>query len=77
MINPVSFTDAIGFSVYSYEGIGVILPVGQLCAHPESFENIVYLVIATVAIVYTIFGLICTISWGDEIRTPIITDLLP
>ena len=26
-INPTSWYDAIGFSVYSYEGIGVILPV--------------------------------------------------
>ena len=27
-INSATFADAIGYSVYSYEGIGVILPVG-------------------------------------------------
>jgi len=26
-INPVLFPDAIGFAVYAYEGIGVVLPI--------------------------------------------------
>jgi proton-coupled amino acid transporter len=77
LIDPVSFTDAIGFSVYSYEGIGVILPVGQLCAHPEDYKKIVMMVIVTVAVLYISFGMICTIAWGNEIQTPMITDQLP
>jgi len=27
MINPVTWSDAIGFSVYLFEGIGLVLPV--------------------------------------------------
>ena len=29
-INPISWTDAIGFAAYSYEGMAVILPVGDI-----------------------------------------------
>jgi hypothetical protein len=27
LINPVTWTDAIGFSVYLFEGVGCIIPV--------------------------------------------------
>lgn len=32
MFNTVSYSDAIGFSVYAFEGIGIILPVQDICA---------------------------------------------
>lgn len=27
LLNPVSFSDSIGYSIYCYEGIGAIMPV--------------------------------------------------
>ena len=34
-INPTLWLDMIGFSVYSYEGIGVILPILEITEKPE------------------------------------------
>lgn len=34
-INPELFIDVIGFAIYSYEGIGVVLPIMDVCACPE------------------------------------------
>lgn len=34
-INPTTWSTAIGFSVYYYEGIGVVLPIGEVTAKPE------------------------------------------
>ena len=64
-INSDTYTDAIGFSVYCFEGIGVILPVQDITANPESYHKIVFAVILSVALVYTLFGQFCVLAWGD------------
>ena len=38
-VNPVTWASSIGFAVYSYEGIGVILPVQDITASPETFHK--------------------------------------
>jgi proton-coupled amino acid transporter len=73
-INPVSWSDAIGFSVYAYEGIGVILPVKEVTAVPEQYTKIVVGVIITICILFVSFGQFTVTAWGDELKTPLITD---
>jgi len=34
-LNTSAFLEMVGFSVYSYEGIGVVLPISQICKVPE------------------------------------------
>mmetsp|Transcript_4560 Transcript_4560/g.3066 ORF Transcript_4560/g.3066 Transcript_4560/m.3066 type:complete len:86 (-) Transcript_4560:611-868(-) len=34
-INGELFPDAIGFAIYSFEGVGVIIPLYDVCACPE------------------------------------------
>ena len=75
-INTQTYADAIGFSVYCFEGIGVILPVQDITAKPESYKWIVWGVILTTAVVYIAFGQFCVFAWGQNI-TVLITDELP
>lgn len=75
--NSKTFTDAIGFSVYAFEGIGMILPVQDITKNQEGFKTIVIAVIVTVCAVYVSFGYFCVKSWGLEMTTPLITDNLP
>ena len=76
-INTQTFTDAIGFSVYAFEGIGMILPVQEITANPAGYKSIVIGVILTVCTVYVSFGYFCVVAWGQEMTTPLITDNLP
>ena len=75
--NSVSYSDSIGFSVYAFEGVGIIMPVQDIARNPRSFRIILLFVIIAVAILYGVFGLFCIISWGDQIKTALITDKLP
>lgn len=75
--NTNSYSDAIGFSVYAFEGIGIILPVQDITANPDGYYKIVIAVITTVALIYVMFGQFCVFAWGDEMTTPLITDELP
>jgi proton-coupled amino acid transporter len=62
-----------GFSIYSFEGIGIILPVQDVTKHPESYFRIVAAVILFVGFLYIFFGLYCTYVWQTDL-SPIITD---
>ena len=66
----------MGFSVFSYEGIGTVLPIGEITKYPEDFKKITLLVVLTACIMFLFVGLFCCTAWGDEITTPIITDNL-
>ena len=76
-LNMHSYSEAIGFSVYAYEGIGMIMPVQDITKHPETYHKVVYAVILTVCLVYIIFGQFCVFAWGSDMKTPLITDQLP
>lgn len=67
----------IGASAYSYEGIGIILPIYDVTAKPQVFKKILTFVFITVVSLYIIFGDFCLFVYGDKIDTPLITDNLP
>lgn len=75
-LNSETWSTAIGFSVYYYEGIGVILPVGEVTAKPESYRYVVIGVIFASAAICLLFGNYCCLAWGDQLTTPLITDQL-
>jgi len=77
VIDTTTYTDAIGFSVYAYEGIGLILPVREIVQNDKDYRKIVQAVILTCAILYISFGYFCIIAWEEDINSPLITDQLP
>lgn len=56
-----------GWSIYSYEGIGIILPVQDVTKNPETYFRIVAAVIGFVGFVYVFFGTYCIQVWQTDI----------
>lgn len=67
----------IGSSVYSYEGIGVILPLLEITEKPELYPKILTYVLITVMVLYVGFGEFCLFVYGNLIEKPLITTNLP
>jgi proton-coupled amino acid transporter len=65
-INKATYTSSIGFSVYAFEGIGLILPVQDITENPKTYYKIVIAVIVSVAGMFVSFGLFCSFAWGDK-----------
>lgn len=80
-IKPVGdlWADAIGFSVYTYEGIGVILPIQEVTADKKSYYKLLCITVTLIAILYIVFGEFTAIAWGDNASfdQPLITSSLP
>ena len=73
------WADAIGFSVYTYEGIGVILPIREVTADKENYYKLLCITVSFIAGLYIIFGEFTMLAWGDteDFDEPLITSSLP
>lgn len=70
-----TFLDAIGSAVYSYEGIGVVLPIYEVTKNPERISKNIIAVITVVLALYFIFGFFMLFAYGDLLlESPIITE---
>lgn len=67
-INTGTFLDAIGSMVYSYEGVGVIIPVYEVAENPHKVKRILGYVLTSVLALYIFFGFLCLFTYGDELK---------
>lgn len=63
--------------IYAYEGIGVVMPIMQTCANPEKFTKVLMAAIATLSLIYILFGCLCYFTFGSNMNNPLITEMLP
>lgn len=74
--NEQAYLSCVGFSIFAFEGIGVVMPIMQSCAEPKKFISLLYGALITLTIVYVSFGLICYLAYGDQLQN-LITENLP
>jgi solute carrier family 36 (proton-coupled amino acid transporter) len=65
----------ITISIYSFEGIGTILPIMSKAKNKHNFERNLMLALFTLGMVYAAFGGVCYAAYGQEISV-LITDKL-
>ena len=76
--------DAIGFAVYAFEGIGVILPIMEVTEDKENYFKILTAVVVFICILYITFSEFTLFAYGgytpsnpDGLNQPLIIDSLP
>ena len=62
--NTDTMVSMIGFSIYTFEGIGILMPVMQTCECPEKYEEIYTAAIVTLCGIHIVFGNLCYIAFG-------------
>ncbi|KAI6883723.1 vacuolar amino acid transporter 3 [Hortaea werneckii] len=72
--NPSTFTLTIGSAIFTFEGIGLILPIQSSMKKPEHFSKLLYLVMFIVTVVFTSVGALCYATFGDETKIQIISN---
>ena len=75
--NPDSFWTTVGFAIYSYEGIGIVMPVLAKAREPEKFNKSLIAAIATLCVIFIFFGELTAFTFGDTLTEPFITEMLP
>ena len=76
--NSALWPDAIGFSVYTFEGIGVILPIMDITENQANYKTVLFITVTFIACLYIGFTLYTVFAFGDgRIIDPLITSALP
>jgi solute carrier family 36 (proton-coupled amino acid transporter) len=74
LFNPSAFTLTIGSAIFTFEGIGLILPIQSSMKKPEHFSKLLYLVMLIITVIFTSIGVLCYATFGDETKIQIISN---
>lgn len=74
MFNPDQYTMMIGSAIFTFEGIGLILPIQSSMAEPEKFEPLLGLIMLIITVVFTSVGALCYATFGNGTYIEIINN---
>ena len=74
LFNPSSFTLTIGSAIFTFEGIGLILPIQASMKKPEHFGGLLYFVMLLITIIFTSVGALCYATFGEGTKIQIISN---
>ncbi|KAF9192150.1 neutral amino acid transporter [Haplosporangium sp. Z 767] len=75
LFNSSDFALFIGTAVFSFEGIGLVIPITESMAEPEKFPRVLAMTIAVVALIFASVGVLCYSSFGDQVQTIVLLNL--
>jgi solute carrier family 36 (proton-coupled amino acid transporter) len=74
LFNPNHFTLTVGSAIFTFEGIGLILPIQSSMREPEKFSRLLYIVMVIITLIFTSVGFLCYATFGDNTRVEIISN---
>lgn len=74
LFNPRDFTMTIGAAIFTFEGIGLILPIQSSMKEPEHFSKLLYIVMLIITVIFTSVGVLCYGTFGDRVSVEVITN---
>ncbi|CEP15317.1 hypothetical protein [Parasitella parasitica] len=76
-VNPANFALMIGTATFSFEGIGLIIPIVESMERPERFPFVLTLGMVIVCVIYILIGTISYLAYGDTIQSAVIYNFPP
>ncbi|CEG69564.1 hypothetical protein RMATCC62417_05621 [Rhizopus microsporus] len=75
LVNSQDFALMIGTAVFSFEGIGMVLPVVEGMKEPKKFPLVLTIGIFICIFVFTLIGTIGYVAYGDVIQASIVANI--
>ncbi|AAS51278.2 ACR051Cp [Eremothecium gossypii ATCC 10895] len=70
--NPSSWTVFLGTAIFTYEGVGLLIPIQESMRSPEKFRRCLLWVMVAVTAVFISFGMLCYAAFGAKVETVIL-----
>lgn len=74
LFNPRDFTLTVGSAIFTFEGIGLILPIQSSMKNPQHFNKLLFIVMFIITVIFTSVGFLCYGTFGERTSTEIITN---
>lgn len=75
MFNKKDWTLFIGTAIFTFEGIGLIIPVQESMRHPEKFPRVLLIVMIIITVVFTTMGAVSYAAYGSHTETVVLLNL--
>ncbi|KAH7152093.1 transmembrane amino acid transporter protein-domain-containing protein [Dactylonectria estremocensis] len=75
MFNKKDWTLFIGTAIFTFEGIGLIIPVQESMRNPEKFPKVLLLVMIIITLLFTVMGAISYAAYGSHTETVVLLNL--
>ena len=74
LFNSREWTLTVGAAIFTFEGIGLILPIQSSMQRPEKFEVLLCVVMAIITVIFTMVGVLCYATFGSDTKIEIISN---
>lgn len=74
LFNPSAYTLTIGASIFTFEGIGLIIPIHASMRSPEKFEKLLGVVMLIITCIFTSVGALCYATFGSDTQIEVINN---
>ena len=74
LFNSREWTLTVGAAIFTFEGIGLILPIQSSMENPENFELLLCVVMAIITVIFTMVGVLCYATFGSDTMIEIISN---
>ncbi|KIX99589.1 uncharacterized protein Z520_04222 [Fonsecaea multimorphosa CBS 102226] len=75
LFNPQHYTLTIGSAIFTFEGIGLILPIQSSMREPEKFEPLLWVIMLIITVIFTSIGALCYATFGSDTKIEVISNL--
>ena len=73
--NPNSWTLFIGTAIFTFEGIGLIVPIQESMRNPANFPPVLAVVMVIITIIFTSMGALSYAAFGSVTKTVVLLNL--
>ena len=73
--NPNSWTVFIGTAIFTFEGIGLIVPIQESMRNPSNFPPVLAMVMVIITIIFTSSGFLGYAAFGSATKTVVLLNL--
>ncbi|PTB37728.1 uncharacterized protein TrAFT101_005398 [Trichoderma asperellum] len=74
LFNPSDFPLTLGSAIFTFEGIGLILPIQSSMKKPHHFKGLLYFVMFLITAIFTSVGALCYATFGENTKIQIISN---
>ncbi|KAL7796813.1 transmembrane amino acid transporter domain-containing protein [Trichoderma ceciliae] len=74
LFNPSDFPLTLGSAIFTFEGIGLILPIQSSMKKPHHFRGLLYFVMFLITAIFTSVGALCYATFGENTKIQIISN---
>lgn len=75
LFNPSSWTLLIGTAIFTFEGVGLIIPIQESMRRPQQFPFVLGLVMVIITVLFTSMGALSYAAYGSKTKTVVLLNL--